>query len=264
MDADRAAGSEALRVEAAALTHRGAVRAVNEDCLALGSWVAQEDMSEARVFSQALDAPFVCVVADGMGGHPAGDLASRLAAECLAKMLAEAPPERIAATLRQVNTRFYAVMERFPGCTGMGTVVAGLVVRPGGVAVFNVGDSRAYRVAGATLVQLSVDDSAEAEYEPGACTRRSGMVTQSLGGAWELVDIEPHLHLEPCRPGSTYLLCSDGLYDALAPQEIAARIGADLAASANSLLASAIEASARDNVSLALVRISAAPVEAGR
>jgi serine/threonine protein phosphatase PrpC len=260
---DRSAG-QALCVEAAALTHRGAVRARNEDCLAVDGWIAQEDMLAARVISQALDAPFVCIVADGMGGHPAGDVASRLAAECLAKMLAEVPQERIGAALRQINTQFYAVMQRFPQCSGMGTVVSGLVARPQGVAVFNVGDSRAYRIADGRLEQLSVDDSADADWETGGFVRRSGMVTQSLGGAWEYMDIEPHLRVEPCRPGSTYLLCSDGLYDALAPEEIAALIGPDLAASANSLFEAAMAARARDNVSLALVRIGALKQEAAR
>jgi serine/threonine protein phosphatase PrpC len=258
---DRSGGG-GLRVEAAALTHRGPVRARNEDCLAVNGWIAQENMSAARVFAQALDAPFVCVVADGMGGHPAGDVASRLAAECLAKMLAEVPDDRIGATLRQVNTQFYAVMQRFPQCSGMGTVVSGLVARPRGVIVFNVGDSRAYRFAAGRLEQLSVDDSAEPDGEAGAFMPRSGMVTQSIGGGWEFMDIEPHLHLEPCRPGSTYLLCSDGLYDALAPEEIAERIGPDLAASANALFEAAMAAPARDNVSIALVRIGAAAQEA--
>lgn len=228
----------------------------------MDGWIAQDDMSAARVFSQALDAPFVCLVADGMGGHPAGDVASRLAAECLAKMLCEVPEEQIGATLRQVNTQFYAVMQRFPHCAGMGTVVAGLVVRPQGVTVFNVGDSRAYRLADGRLEQISVDDSAEAEWEAGAFMPRSGMVTQSIGGGWEFMDIEPHLHVEPCRPGSLYLLCSDGLYDALAPEEIVALIGPDLAASANALFEAAMAAPARDNVSFALVRIAIAKREA--
>ncbi|HXF68064.1 MAG TPA: PP2C family serine/threonine-protein phosphatase [Burkholderiales bacterium] len=263
MRADRPA-SGALHIEAAALTHRGPVRARNEDCLAVNGWIAQENMSAARVFAQALGAPFVCVVADGMGGHPAGDVASRLAAECLAKMLAEVPEERVGATLRQVNTQFYAVMQRFPQCAGMGTVVAGLVARPRGVTVFNIGDSRAYRFAEGRLEQLSVDDSAEPEWEAGAFVPRSGMVTQSIGGAWEFMDIEPHLRAEPCRPGSIYLLCSDGLYDALAPEEIVALIGPDLAASANALFEAAMAAPARDNVSLALVRIGAGKPEAAQ
>ncbi|MDW8467765.1 MAG: protein phosphatase 2C domain-containing protein [Burkholderiales bacterium] len=245
-----------LRIEVAALTHRGAVRARNEDCIAVNGWIAQENMSAARVFSQPLEAPFVCLVADGMGGHPAGDVASRLAAECLAQMLVAGPGDGIGAALRQVNAQFYAVMQRFPIWAGMGTVVAGIVARAAGITVFNVGDSRAYRVAEGQLEQLSVDDSADDAWDADGFLPRSGIVTQSIGGAWEFVDIEPHLYEEPCRPGSTYLLCSDGLYDALSSEEIAALIGEDLGASANALFEAALAAPARDNVSLALVRIA--------
>jgi serine/threonine protein phosphatase PrpC len=237
---------------------------MNEDCLAIGSWITQEDMESPRTFSQPLGEPFVCLVADGMGGHPAGEVASRLAAECLAGLLAGAAYEQIAPLIRQVNTQFYAVMQRFPQCTGMGTVLAGLVARPQGVAVFNVGDSRAYRVAAGDLVQLSVDDVTGPQWDPAWLVPRSGMITQSIGGGWDFMDIEPHLRLEACAPGSTYLLCSDGLYDALAPAEIAALIGADLAASVEALFGAAMDTMARDNVSIALVRIVAAEEEAAR
>jgi serine/threonine protein phosphatase PrpC len=247
----------ALRIEAAALTHRGAVRAMNQDCLAIGSWIAQEDIESARRFAQPLEEPFVCLVADGMGGHPAGDIASRLAAECLASLLPGAEDDRIIPAIRQVNAQFYAVMQRFPGCTGMGTTVAGLIARPRGIAVFNVGDSRAYRVSGSGLVQLTVDDSAEPEWDHTSFVPRSGMLTQSIGGGWEFMDVVPHLHLEPCEAGSTYLICSDGLYDALALEEIAALIGHDLATSVEALFGAAMETIARDNVSVALVRIAA-------
>ncbi|MCX7961829.1 MAG: protein phosphatase 2C domain-containing protein [Burkholderiales bacterium] len=256
MGETRSSDGRRLRIEAAALTHRGAVRARNEDCVAVNGWIAQQDMPAARVFARPLEAPFVCLVADGMGGHPAGDVASRLAAESLAKMLVAEPEDGIGAALRQVNAQFYAVMQRYPIWAGMGTVVAGLVARAEGITVFNVGDSRAYRVAEGRLEQLSVDDTADGEWDAGGFLLRSGMVTQAIGGAWEFADIEPHLYDEPCRPGSTYLLCSDGLYDALSSEEIAALIGADLAVSVNALFEAALAAPARDNVSLALVRIA--------
>jgi serine/threonine protein phosphatase PrpC len=264
VDEDVAGGQPARRVEAAALTHRGAVRARNEDCVAIGKWIAQEDMVHARAFAAALSAPFVCIVADGMGGHPAGEVASRLATETLASLLPGAADGEIGSVLRQVNTQFYAVMERFPQYAGMGTVVSGLVARPDAVAIFNVGDSRAYRYHDGALVQLTVDDSDAPRWNAGTFFPRSGMVTQAIGGCREFADIDPHLHFEPCVPGTTYLLCSDGLYDALGEDEIAARIGADLAPSVEALLAAAIEAGARDNVSVALVRIADAGAEEAR
>ena len=67
-----------LRIEAAGITHRGAVRENNEDCIAIGYWVSQESMGAARSFEHALDIPFACVVADGMGGHNDGEQASQI------------------------------------------------------------------------------------------------------------------------------------------------------------------------------------------
>lgn len=231
------------------------MRALNQDCVAVGDWIAQEDMQRARLFSQSLQKPFVCLVADGLGGHPAGELASRLAAEALARLLAVAAQDQIAAAIRQVNAYFYEVMREHPRCATMGTTVCGLVAGVERIAVFNVGDSRVYGVTGRGLRQLTVDDSEEPQWDRASFLPRSGALTQAIGGAWRFTDVEPHLHLEPCEPGGRYLLCSDGLYDALALEEIARLLGGDLAASVEALFGAAMDAFARDNVSIALVRI---------
>ena len=82
------------------------------------------------------------------------------------------------------------------------------------------------------------------------------MLLQCFGGRPKFTDIEPHLHVEPCVAGATYLLCCDGLYETVAEERIAALVGADLQASAEALLQSALEHKARDNVTVALVRIA--------
>jgi protein phosphatase len=79
-----------LRLEAAGITHRGTVRDNNQDCIAIGFWLSQETMSAARSFDHALDLPFACIVADGMGGHNDGERASLLVARSLARRLAVA------------------------------------------------------------------------------------------------------------------------------------------------------------------------------
>src|SRR5687768_10060640 len=160
-----------LRIHAAGITHRGTVRDNNEDCIAIGFWVSQETMVAARPFEHALDEPFACIVADGMGGHNDGEKASLLVARSLARRL----------------------------------IAAGLVI-------FNVGDSRAYKLGERGLMQLSTDDSMLQNWKAGSGVERSTKLLQSFGGRTTFTDIEPHLLLEPCIPGSTYLLCSDGLY----------------------------------------------------
>jgi serine/threonine protein phosphatase PrpC len=245
-----------LHVEAAGITHRGAVREGNEDCIAIGYWLSQESMDVARRVEQALDLPFVCVVADGMGGHNDGEQASFFVARSLARRLPAFGPETISKSVRAVNAELYAHVGANPELAGMGSTAVGLAVHDASLAIFNVGDSRAYRLSDRRLVQLSVDDSLTQNWQPGAGARNS-MLLQCFGGRETFTDIDPHLHVEPCTPGSTYLLCCDGLYETLPEEQMAAMIGGDLQASAEALLRAALEKRCRDNVTIALVRISA-------
>jgi serine/threonine protein phosphatase PrpC len=244
-----------LRIEAAVLTHRGSARGSNEDCVASGTWLSQDDMEAPRVLRQAPGEPFCCVVADGMGGHNDGEQASRLVASLLAQRLAGAGASAAAGVLRAVNEDLHAHVARRPALMGMGSTAVSLSVNAGELVVANVGDSRAYRVERDALVQLSVDDSLDTGWRPGSLFARSGMLTQCFGGYGADPDFDPHVHAEPCRAGSTYLLCSDGLYETLDEQQLLELVGADLAASAQAILEAALRHFAADNVSLALVRL---------
>jgi PPM family protein phosphatase len=247
-------------IEAAGITHRGAVRENNEDCIAIGYWVSQETMESARSFQHALDTPFACVVADGMGGHNDGEQASLLVARSLARRLPAVEPRRIAASLRSVNAELYAQVGENPALAGMGSTAVGLAVHGTSLAIFNVGDSRAYRLVdrgpSRTLLQLSVDDSTVPNWRPGAGIARSSKLTQCFGGHPTFNDIEPHLHIEPCAAGNTYLLCSDGLYETLTEEKLVELIGDNLQNSVESLLRAALELLAKDNVTIALVRVA--------
>lgn len=255
----KASRAPRFRVTAAAFTHTGRVRPVNEDCIGLAAWQAQASMTSPRFFDQPLGSGFVAIVADGMGGHAAGDVASRYAVRRLTERLPEAATEEETAfAVRQVNAGLYSEMCREPRWAAMGAAVAGLTARPHGITLVNVGDVRIYRAKRRGLVQLSVDDSYDADWEPGSLLPRSGMLTQSLGGAYVFSDIVPHVCSEPCRPGTTYLLCSDGLYEALSAEEMGALIGPDLVRSAQALFDAAMAAESTDNVSIVLVRIKAA------
>ena len=245
-----------LHIEAAGITHRGAVRENNEDCIAIGYWVSQETMQSARSFQHPLEMPFACVVADGMGGHNDGEQASLLVGRSLARRLPAFGPDKIIASVRAVNAELYAHVGENPGLAGMGSTAVGLAVHGARLAIFNVGDSRAYKVVEHGLAQLSVDDSIVQNWRPGSAFARSSVLTQCFGGRTTFTDIEPHLHLEPCVPGSTYLLCSDGLYETLAEEQMFALIGADLQTSAEALLRAALEQHAKDNVTIALVRVT--------
>lgn len=241
----------ALTVEVAALTNRGSARPRNEDCIAVGAWMAQESMTSARSFASR--PPVVCVVGDGMGGHAAGQLAGRLVTERLGQLLHDGKVREIEPAVRKVNAELFARMREMPETAGMGAAIVGLLASDGKIGVFNVGDSRAYRVEAEKLVQLSKDDSADKDWTPSSLFARSGVLTQALGGYREGVD--PHLHIEPARSGATYLLCCDGLYETLDERQILACIGRDLATSAETMLRTALKHFAADNVSILLARL---------
>jgi len=245
-----------LRIQAAGITHCGTVRDGNEDCLAIGFWVSQESTQTARGFDQALDEPFACIVADGMGGHGNGEQASLLVGRGLARRLLASGPQQVAAAVRSVNAELFAHVRENPALAGMGSTAVGLAAHGASLAVFNVGDSRAYKVGEHGLMQLSVDDSLVPNWKPESGMPRNNKLLQCFGGRTTFTDVQPHLSLEPCVPGSTYLLCCDGLYETLTEAEMRALITEDLQASAEALLRAALQKQARDNVTVALIRVA--------
>ena len=251
-----------VRLSAAAFTHRGAVRANNEDTIALGSWVRSAAMAAPeRLEHEVADgAPLVALVADGMGGHAAGEVASRVAAERLVEQAARAVDEAaLAGLLRAVNDELFELMRARPGLAGMGTTVAGVVVLPAACLVFNVGDSRVYRSDAAGLVQLSTDDTPGPKLADGRTAAiPSHLITQTLGGDFH-DEVVPHVLREPLDQPRRYLICSDGLSDLLGRDEIEALLADDLAASVTALFEAAMARGGRDNVSLILLEVRREP-----
>ncbi|HEX6112683.1 MAG TPA: protein phosphatase 2C domain-containing protein [Geminicoccaceae bacterium] len=246
-----------VRLRATAFTHPGAVRPGNEDTIAIGDWIRRLPMAAPAVLEHEVSTPLICLVADGMGGHAAGEVASRTVAEHLSRRAAEATDD--AATVRllhETNAELYALMQESPVWTGMGTTVAGLVVAPSGVLVFNVGDSRAYRIDQGGLVQLSTDDTPGPKLADGrTAAMSSNLITQSLGGAYQLAGIDPHVLSEPLEDGARYLICSDGLSDLLDRKTMEQLLDRDDAASAEALFEAAMAQGGNDNISLILLHL---------
>lgn len=232
-----------------AVSHPGAVRERNEDSIAIGAFVAGASLVRPTTL-QLADAPrLACLVVDGMGGHAHGDVASHLAATRMALgLLASTEPleEAAALAVHEANAALYAQTAADPALTGMGCTVAGVLIEGDRIAVFNVGDSRVYRWQDGFLCQLTVDDT------PGG-TRSGGLLAQALGGAASQVGIVPHVALETWLPGRRYLLCTDGLFDALSldAMEQALALQPDLAV--QSLTEKALAANAPDNFSALLL-----------
>ena len=244
-----------LRIEGAAITHRGTEKETNEDCLAVGFWVSQETMEAARAFEHELDLPFACIVCDGMGGHNDGEKASLHVAKGLARRILTLGLKGIETSVRAVNAELFAHVREHPELAGMGSTAVGLAAHETSLLIFNVGDSRAYKVVEQGLMQLSTDDVPQPKWKLGSGQQRSTRLMQCFGGRTTFTDVAPNVVVEPCTPGSTYLLCCDGLYETVTEEAMAALIGTDLKASAEALLRAALENRARDNVTVALVRI---------
>ncbi|MBV2153243.1 PP2C family serine/threonine-protein phosphatase [Kitasatospora sp. SUK 42] len=247
-------------ISVSALSHEGLVREHNEDSLAVGPWTLCATVTtNPQTLLFPLGPPCVVAVADGLGGHPGGEVASALVARRLAATGGGLDGEEaVREELQDCNRAVYAAAADHPELAAMGTTVAGLVLLPEQVVAFNVGDSRVYRITGDGLHRVSVDDSPP--LPPGR--RTTSVVTQTLGGSLGLTYVEPHVRAAPLVVGDRYLVCSDGLTDPVPEEDLAELIArshrADERAdgrAAFELWKAAIEEGGPDNITLALVRI---------
>ena len=238
----------------AAATTRGLRRTSNEDALAIGGALLAGELA-APLCGRLAGGAAVLAVADGLGGHAHGAVASR---EAVCHLLGDSGrlsvPEGCVAALRHANLHLHDLMLRRPETVGMGTTVAGIAISGDSFCWFNVGDSRIYRLRGSQLEQLSVDDRPAAPHDGSG--RVSHALLQSLGGRRAISPVHPHAGQAALLPGDRLLVCSDGLTDMLADAAIADILLAcpDAAGACARLLAAALHAGGRDNTSLILAQ----------
>jgi serine/threonine protein phosphatase PrpC len=234
-----------------ALSHIGAVRDHHEDSLVAGPWTLCATVTESpQTLVFPLGTPLVVAVADGLGGHPGGEVASAL----VARQLAQIGPlldseDRLREALDACNGEVHAAAARDPALTAMGTTVAGVVVTADLVRGFNVGDSRVYAAGPGGVRQLSTDDRLSGDDVP------PGIVTQALGGSDELEPVDPHLVTMPLSEDTSYLICTDGLTDPL-PDDVLDEVlrRHEDGRAVFELWKAAVEAGGPDNITIALVR----------
>lgn len=227
-------------------TDVGRVRRQNEDA----AW-----MDEARG---------LYAVADGMGGHLAGEVASAMAIETLREMAAANDMASI-ATLRETvlaaHEKIRAHAEANPACSGMGTTLSAMWRGGRYMYIAHVGDSRIYRLRGEELEQITQDHSLVEELvrariitrEEARSHPRRNVITRALGTQGENA---PDLLAADIEKDDLWLLCSDGLCGMITDEEIKLVLVSeqDLDAMADSLIERALSAGGRDNVTLVLCR----------
>jgi protein phosphatase len=250
-----------MEVKAYGLTHVGRQRQHNEDSFLVAD--------EAKLF----------LVADGMGGHAAGEIASRIAVDSISEFIVHTKEDdgtwphaydehytrttnRLMAALRMANTRVLEAMRKDARLRGMGTTVVAAMADGGKMSVAHVGDSRAYMIRHGKISRITSDHSwvfeqvqagmlteAEAEKHP-----LRNVITRALGGA---LSVNPDASEIDSKPGDVYLLCSDGLTGMVPEEEILKLVTAnadDLEKACKELIDMANERGGLDNVTAILVK----------
>jgi serine/threonine protein phosphatase PrpC len=216
----------------------------------------------------------IFVVADGMGGAQAGEVASKAAADSFDRQLPAAPPERVLQeTIEAANRTIHEHARTDPELAGMGTTITAAIVDPGAeeVAIGHVGDSRAYRLRAGRFERLTRDHSlveemrrkgqltdAQAEDHP-----QRSIITRALGPEPEVV---VDLQTVPAQAGDVFLICSDGLTTMLGDEQIARLLAraTSMQSAVRALVDEANRAGGRDNITVIAFRLedAAAPARA--
>ena len=242
-------------------TDQGMVRSHNEDSVA-------SDSSRGLV-----------VLADGMGGYNAGEVASGMATTVIVTEMQrvldqqvsfEADPQTgksvaqklLRDHITKANTSIYQASQSQPQYSGMGTTLVVALFHDNKMTVAHIGDSRLYRMRGEELKQITKDHSLLQEQidsglitpEQAKLSANKNLVTRALG-----IDpaVEPEIHDYDTIPGDIYLLCSDGLCDMVSDEDIRMALqmlGANLKLCAQQLVQMANDNGGRDNVSGVLIR----------
>ena len=229
----------------------GPVRAHNEDTFRL------VDPVHARVRACG----YLAILADGMGGHGLGDVASDAASDGLfARFYAEPPPpasaipELLRAGVRDADAYVRAATAGSGG-RAPGTTLVAAAVRDDLLFVANVGDSRAYLARGGAAFQLTRDHSFVAAQvaagvltpEEAAASGRRNLITRALGQGEKAA--EPDIFIVALQPEDRVILCSDGVHEYLTPADFAAQVAGEPQAASQALVDLALARGATDNVS---------------
>lgn len=212
---------------------------------------------------------FLLAVADGMGGHQRGEVASQTAIELLNDLFARDRPEDVAQALKQAyrraNEAIFQQAALTPDGGPMGTTLVAAVIAGKYVTIANIGDSRAYLVRANQLTQITQDHSLVAEQvaqgqlteEAARHSPRRNIITQSLGTTVALDRRMPSIYELVLLPEDRLLLCSDGFFDVLTNDDyVTSVVSDDAQASATQLVTLASQRGAADNVSAVIVAVS--------
>jgi PPM family protein phosphatase len=240
-------------------TDPGLVRELNEDAVA---WITPQDQNVA------VNQGSLALVADGMGGHAAGEVASALAAEVIRRVyydLKGSVPKVLAIAFSEANRVIIDHAAAHLECKGMGTTCTALVFRDGQAWFAHVGDSRAYLLRKGQLMQLTEDQTLVAKMvREGSMTKEEAshspvqnVILQALGAVSEIKPMIPSSGI-PLQSGDVLILCSDGLFN-MVPDTTIADIAGHLPPqeACDALIEAALAGGGHDNASLGVFSVGA-------
>jgi len=255
-----------LKYKICAISDVGCVRRNNEDMFLVNHHRGRDE--EYRILQDPAG-PLLVAVADGMGGHSSGEIASERTLALLDEhqLQGDLPvrPDDHAAFVPLLETIHHAIQDEaavLPEAFNMGATLVGCVFYPEGNLVrFHAGDSRLYRLRDGVLERLTVDHTVREELSrAGGDPERVGghLVTSCIGGGMARPRVDTGIVGGDVAPGDRFLLCSDGLTDMVDDGPITERLlGDDGPVAARSLIDAAREAGGSDNVTVVVIDVEA-------
>ena len=235
----------------------GCVRVNNEDMVLAYDELVRSDAHQTELYTENTDR-FVIALADGMGGHKAGEVASEETLRNLQFFISDIPRglssdafvSAMKEWLRSINQTLNSQGHADESLADMGTTLVGILYYGGKYYWINCGDSRLYRLRDGRLTQLTTDHSLNVLT---GAKKHSNIITNCIGAGCKHSFIDIDDFTADFLAGDTYLLCSDGLNDMVADQEIERLLNAH--ATANQLCEAAIAAGGYDNVSTCVLTV---------
>lgn len=246
-------------VVASLLTNEGCDRELNEDCSRHIHPGDPKTLAAKGVLT---------IIADGMGGHSAGEVASRIAVEVIARVYYEdsgGPEAALEKAFHEANRKIYEASLSNQGRKGMGTTCTALVLRNGSALCAHVGDSRLYLIRGGQIYVMTEEHSVVMDMvrrgliSPEVARHHpdKNLITRALGSDRQ-VKVSAWQQPFPVRPGDHFLICSDGLYDMVEDEEMKrVALGDEPAAACGKLIALARQRGGHDNITVGIVRVQA-------
>jgi PPM family protein phosphatase len=207
--------------------------------------------------------PRLLALADGMGGHAAGEVASSLVISALAPLDDDTPGDDLLAELREATVEGNAAITRHvadaPDLEGMGTTLTAMLFAGSRLGLVHIGDSRAYQLRNGTLTQITKDDTfVQSLIDEGRITEdeahthpQRSLLLRAITGQ----DVEPSLTIREARAGDRFLLCSDGLHGYVQDGELDQLLEGERDEVAARLIALANDRGGRDNITVVVTDV---------